>query len=94
MSWFKFVFIFDVSCRLRELTTSLIGQLSTISGTITRTSEVRPELFLGAFQCNECRAIVKGVEQQFKYTEVRDAYTIIWPSDDIAEVEKYACFFM
>lgn len=51
------------------MTTTKIGQLLTISGTVTRTSEVRPELFQGNFQCNECRAVVKGVEQQFKYTE-------------------------
>ena len=41
----------------------------TISGTVTRTSEVRPELFVGAFQCSACHTLYKGVEQQFKYTE-------------------------
>lgn len=55
--------------RLRELTTERIGQLLSISGTVTRTTEVRPELFVGAFRCDECQSIVRGVEQQFRYTE-------------------------
>lgn len=46
-----------------------MGQLLSISGTVTRTSEVRPELYLGTFQCNDCRTVIKNVEQQFKYTE-------------------------
>ena len=41
----------------------------TISGTVTRTSEVRPELVFGSFVCQECRTTVRDVEQQFKYTE-------------------------
>src|ERR1700733_4311107 len=40
-----------------------------VSGTVTRTSEVRPELFVGAFRCEQCQGIVRNVEQQFKYTE-------------------------
>ncbi|EGG12177.1 uncharacterized protein MELLADRAFT_115157 [Melampsora larici-populina 98AG31] len=34
-----------------------------------RTSEVRPELIFGTFLCEECKTIVKDVEQQFRYTE-------------------------
>ena len=55
--------------RLRELTTEKIGQLISISGTVTRTSEVRPELFIGSFRCEDCQSVVRGIEQQFKYTE-------------------------
>lgn len=55
--------------RLRELTTEKIGQLISISGTVTRTSEVRPELFVGTFRCDECQSIIRGIEQQFRYTE-------------------------
>lgn len=50
--------------------TEKIGKLSAISGTVTRTSEVRPELVFGTFICLECKGLVKDVEQQFKYTEV------------------------
>ena len=36
---------------------------------MTRTSEVRPELYLGTFECLQCHAMVPNVEQQYKYTE-------------------------
>ena len=36
---------------------------------MTRTSEVRPELYLGTFECLQCHATVPNVEQQYKYTE-------------------------
>lgn len=55
--------------RLRELRTELLGQLISFSGTVTRTSEVRPELLFGTFRCRDCGAIVRDVEQEFKYTE-------------------------
>ncbi|KAJ0770619.1 putative DNA helicase [Helianthus annuus] len=55
--------------RLRELSTSEIGRLVSVTGVVTRTSEVRPELIQGTFKCLECGTIVKNVEQQYKYTE-------------------------
>lgn len=55
--------------RLRHLRTSNIGQLLSISGTVTRTSEVRPELSLATFTCQACRSVVPNVEQTFRYTE-------------------------
>eukprot|EP01126_Amoeba_proteus_P000443 TRINITY_DN10126_c0_g3_i5.p1 TRINITY_DN10126_c0_g3~~TRINITY_DN10126_c0_g3_i5.p1 ORF type:complete len:764 (+),score=180.91 TRINITY_DN10126_c0_g3_i5:249-2540(+) len=55
--------------RLRELRTQGVGQLSSICGTVTRTSEVRPELLFGNFRCLDCNLVVTDVEQQFKYTE-------------------------
>ncbi|GAA94868.1 uncharacterized protein L969DRAFT_26513 [Mixia osmundae IAM 14324] len=54
---------------IRDLRTDKIGHLLSISGTVTRTSEVRPELIYGTFVCAECKTIVTDVEQQFKYTE-------------------------
>jgi DNA replication licensing factor MCM6 len=56
--------------RIRELKTERIGCLMSISGTVTRTSEVRPELLFGKFTCLECKVDVPNVEQQFRYTEV------------------------
>lgn len=56
--------------KLRELTTAEIGKLVAVSGVVTRTSEVRPELLQGTFKCLECGSVIKNVEQQFKYTEV------------------------
>ena len=55
---------------IRDLKTEKIGTLMSISGTVTRTSEVRPELLYGSFICEVCGGIVNDVEQQFKYTEV------------------------
>lgn len=54
---------------IRELRTFQIGQLMSVSGTVTRTSEVRPELVWGTFVCDECGGRVTDVEQQFKYTQ-------------------------
>ncbi|XP_057510638.1 DNA replication licensing factor MCM6 isoform X1 [Actinidia eriantha] len=55
--------------RLRDLATADIGKLVSVSGVVTRTSEVRPELLHGTFKCLECGNVIKNVEQQFKYTE-------------------------
>ncbi|GBE79886.1 DNA replication licensing factor mcm6 [Sparassis crispa] len=54
---------------IRELRTDKIGTLMSISGTVTRTSEVRPELLYGSFICEVCGGLVNEIEQQFKYTE-------------------------
>lgn len=53
---------------LRDLKTEAVGHLVAFSGTVTRASEVRPELFLATFTCQVCRTAVRGVEQQYKYT--------------------------
>lgn len=55
--------------RMRDLKAGKLGRLVAFAGTVTRTSEVRPELFLGTFKCLECGAIIRNVEQQFKYTQ-------------------------
>jgi DNA replication licensing factor MCM6 len=55
--------------RVRSLRSAQIGQLLSISGTVTRTSEVRPELSLATFACESCRTVVQNVEQTFRYTE-------------------------
>lgn len=55
--------------RVRQLRTSQIGSLLSISGTVTRTSEVRPELSLATFVCEVCNTLVPNVEQIFRYSE-------------------------
>ncbi|ENH66151.1 DNA replication licensing factor mcm6 [Fusarium oxysporum f. sp. cubense race 1] len=55
--------------RVRALRAANIGQLLSISGTVTRTSEVRPELSVATFTCEACRTVVPNVEQTFRYTE-------------------------
>ncbi|KJA29709.1 hypothetical protein HYPSUDRAFT_31691 [Hypholoma sublateritium FD-334 SS-4] len=54
---------------IRDLRTDKIGTLMSISGTVTRTSEVRPELLFGSFICEVCNGLIHDIEQQFKYTE-------------------------
>lgn len=55
--------------KLRDLRSEQIGELSSVSGTVTRTSEVRPELLLASFTCGNCDEPFLNVEQQFRYTE-------------------------
>lgn len=40
-----------------------------VSGTVTRTTDVRPELLAGSFKCRKCMSRVPLVEQQYGYTE-------------------------
>ena len=39
-----------------------MGRLVSIHGTVTRTTEVKPELLLGSFKCMECTTINAGIE--------------------------------
>ncbi|KAF2645615.1 DNA replication licensing factor mcm6 [Massarina eburnea CBS 473.64] len=55
--------------RIRQLRTESVGRLMSISGTVTRTSEVRPELSMATFVCEACNTVIPNVEQTFKYTE-------------------------
>ena len=54
------------------------GHLVAISGTVTRTSEVRPELLFGSFRCQDCSSVIKDVEQEFKFSEVKILYNYIF----------------
>jgi DNA replication licensing factor MCM6 len=65
--------------KIREIRSENIGQLMAISGTVTRTSEVRPELIFGTFSCQQCGQVVRDILQQFKYTTVSssDLFIII-----------------
>ena len=71
--------------KLRSLRSDKIGSLSQFIGTVTRTTEVRPELFTGAFRCIECMNVVKGVGQQFKYTT-----PTICPQEACGNTNKWA----
>uniref|UniRef100_A0A8C9LHM9 DNA replication licensing factor MCM6 n=1 Tax=Piliocolobus tephrosceles TaxID=591936 RepID=A0A8C9LHM9_9PRIM len=54
---------------LRSLRCEILGEMISVRGQVTRTSDVRPELTLAAFKCNECGNIINGVKQQFRYTQ-------------------------
>ncbi|KAG4305475.1 hypothetical protein PORY_001031 [Pneumocystis oryctolagi] len=60
---------FPLVSKIRDLRVDRIGKLMSVSGTVTRTSEVRPELSRATFVCEACRAVVTNVEQVFRYTE-------------------------
>lgn len=45
-----------------------MGRLESLLGTVTRTTQVRPELVVGVFRCINCGRLSKPIEQQFKYT--------------------------
>ena len=53
---------------VRGLKCNLLGKLITLRGTVTRTSEVRPELRVGVFKCRFCNQLSKPIVQQFRYT--------------------------
>lgn len=53
---------------IRDLRTEQLGKLVTMCGTVTRTTEVKPELLVGTYKCNDCDTVITGVEQQFKVT--------------------------
>lgn len=55
-------------CGIRDLRTEKLGRLVTICGTVTRTTEMKPELLVATWRCQECLREVSGVEQQFKVT--------------------------
>ncbi|XP_071942360.1 zygotic DNA replication licensing factor mcm6-B-like [Antedon mediterranea] len=66
-----YVALEDVPTRhkVRELTTVKIGTLTRISGQVVRTHPVHPELVAGTFTCMDCQVVIKGIEQQFKFTQ-------------------------
>mmetsp|Transcript_1161 Transcript_1161/g.4234 ORF Transcript_1161/g.4234 Transcript_1161/m.4234 type:complete len:883 (+) Transcript_1161:73-2721(+) len=54
--------------KLRDLRSAKVGQLVSARGTVTRTSDVRPELLIGSFVCVKCGLEARLVEQQLRYT--------------------------
>lgn len=55
--------------KIRELRSEVLGDLVSFSGTVTRTTQVRPELHVGVFTCKDCKTVIKGVRQEYKFTE-------------------------
>eukprot|EP01063_Lacrimia_lanifica_P024548 TRINITY_DN32425_c0_g1_i1.p1 TRINITY_DN32425_c0_g1~~TRINITY_DN32425_c0_g1_i1.p1 ORF type:complete len:864 (+),score=241.36 TRINITY_DN32425_c0_g1_i1:64-2592(+) len=62
---------------IRNLRCDAIGHLTTLKGTVTRTSQIRPELISGVFTCLDCGQESEPVEQQFKFTEPRECRNTI-----------------
>ncbi len=53
---------------VRALRTGTIGRFSSVSGTVTRSSDVRPELLVGSFRCQKCGLVAPDVLQQYHLT--------------------------
>jgi len=53
---------------IRNLRTEQLGELVTICGTVTRTTEQKPECLVATYKCTNCQTVISGVEQQFKHT--------------------------
>jgi DNA replication licensing factor MCM6 len=49
--------------KIRDLRTGNLGRLMSIYGTVTRTTDTKPELIEGYFKCMECSEHVKNVAQ-------------------------------
>lgn len=59
----------DAQYTVRDLRTKLLGVLVSFSGIITRSTQVRPELLAGTFECQECKAAIRHVAQNYRYTQ-------------------------
>ena len=65
---------------IRDLRSDKVARLLAFSGTVTRTSEVRPELVEGLFVCEACGAQSYPVPQQFKYLEPTKCCNVTCPN--------------
>jgi DNA replication licensing factor MCM6 len=48
--------------KVRDLKTANLGRIMSIEGTVTRTTEVKPELSIGTFKCKMCDTYTEGIE--------------------------------
>ena len=67
-SYFVAVYNAPTVLPVRALRTGTIGRFTAISGTITRSSDVRPELLVGSFRCQKCGLVAPDVMQQYHLT--------------------------
>jgi DNA replication licensing factor MCM6 len=58
----------NVTHSIRSLRGDDLGRLVSFLGTVTRSSEVRPELLVGSFRCQKCGLLASGIPQQYHYT--------------------------
>lgn len=53
---------------IRDLSSTKIGTLTRVTGQVTRTHTVHPELIIGCFKCSDC-LVEQYTEQQYRYTQ-------------------------
>ena len=66
----KHTYFFSTLCGSMSETPACLAnaRLVTICGTVTRTTDIKPELLVATWKCNECRREISGVSQEFKVT--------------------------
>jgi MCM OB domain len=79
----------STECRIRALRTDVVGRLLAITGTVTRTSEVRPELLYGSFCCNDCQTVTRDVKQNYCFTQVSGLLVLLSLSLSLSELVLY-----
>ncbi|KAL3942777.1 MAG: hypothetical protein SGBAC_003089 [Bacillariaceae sp.] len=67
-SFFVAMFNLPSTHSIRQLRTELIGSLTSVTGTVTRTSDVRPELLVASFRCGKCGLLASNIAQQYHFT--------------------------
>jgi DNA replication licensing factor MCM6 len=67
-SYFVAMYNAPIVLPVRALRTGTIGRFAAISGTVTRSSDVRPELLVGSFRCRKCGLLAPDVLQQYHLT--------------------------
>lgn len=58
--------------RVRQLKTNRIGRLVSVSGTVTRSTDVRPELLRGTFSCRKCGLVREAMAEAGESRTYRD----------------------
>lgn len=80
--------------KLRDLKSANLGDLVSFKGTVTRTTQVRPELWLGAFKCKDCGTLIKDVKQDFVFTEPIFCQNHLCTNRRHFEIDLNECKFM
>jgi DNA replication licensing factor MCM6 len=80
-------------CKLRDLNADLLGKLVSFSGIVTKTSEVRPELLVATFRCDECSTVIKNIEQDARFTKPCICPNLICGNTKTWTLIREACVF-
>ena len=79
---------------IRQLLCGKVGALMSVTGTVTRSSQVRPELLSATFNCNDCNTEQPPVLQQFKYTTPARCVNPSCPNRIAWELDLPKCVFV
>jgi DNA replication licensing factor MCM6 len=71
LSFFIAIYNYNLTTQprsIRKLKMEDVGSLTSVTATVTRTSDVRPELVSASFRCNKCGLLAAKIAQQFHFT--------------------------